>query len=174
VSVDERRYHVSTCPPSFHLAFFANANVCNRAGIAGINKTVAISTIAETADQTYAIAKLNTWVLTEMWFILIFGSIPVLRPFFVRFSQSIKSVAGYSTSRSRTHADGDHSGSRPNAEIWIDLSDRQHSPWMALGNRMKKSVSVGIHGGSEENILSTVYPDQIVVTKKTTVTEECH
>ncbi|EAW19361.1 uncharacterized protein NFIA_093240 [Aspergillus fischeri NRRL 181] len=142
------------------------------AGIAGINKTVAISTIAETADQTYAIAKLNTWVLTEMWFILIFGSIPVLRPFFVRFSQSIKTVAGYSGSRSRTHADGDRSGSRPKDETWINLDGQQHSPWIANGPRTKKGVSVGIHGGSEENILSTTYPDQIVVTKKTTVMEE--
>ncbi|KAF7177781.1 hypothetical protein CNMCM7691_006215 [Aspergillus felis] len=152
--------------------FSANVNVSNRAGIAGINKTVAISTIVETADQTYAIAKLNTWVLTEMWFILIFGSIPVLRPFFVRFSQSIKTVAGYSNSRSRTHADGDRSGSRPNDEIWINLDGQQHSPWMANGPRMKKGVSVGIHGGSQEDILSTAYPDQIVVTKKTTVMEE--
>ncbi|GFG19125.1 hypothetical protein IFM61606_07874 [Aspergillus udagawae] len=142
------------------------------AGIAGINKTVAISTIVETADQTYAIAKLNTWVLTEMWFILIFGSIPVLRPFFVRFSQSIKTVAGYSSSRSRTHTDGDRSGSHPNDEIWINLDGQQHSPWMANGPRMKKGVSVGIHGGSQEDILSTAYPNQIVVTRKTTVMEE--
>jgi hypothetical protein len=107
-----------------------------------------------------------------MWFILIFGSIPVLRPFFVRFSQSIKTVAGYSSSRSRTHADGDRSGSRPNDETWINLDGQQHNPWIANGPRTKKGVSVGIHGGSEENILSTTYPDQIVVTKKTTVMEE--
>ncbi|GIJ97932.1 hypothetical protein Aspvir_000038 [Aspergillus viridinutans] len=142
------------------------------AGIAGINKTVAISTIVETDDQTYAIAKLNTWVLTEMWFILIFGSIPVLRPFFVRFSQSIKTVAGYSSSRSRAHADGDRSGSRPIDEIWINLDGQQHSPWMVNGPRMKKGVSMGIQGSSQEDILSTAYPDQIVVTKKTTVMEE--
>lgn len=152
--------------------FVSNVHPFHRAGIAGINKTVAISTIAETADQTYAIAKLNTWVLTEMWFILVFGSIPVLRPFFVRFSQSIKSVAGYSGSRSRTHTDGDRRGSRPNNETWISLDGQQRSPWIANGPRTKKGVSVGIHGGSEENILSATYPDQIVVTKRTTVMEE--
>lgn len=68
----------------------ANTSRSYRAGVAGINKTIAIT---EATDQTYAIAQLNIWVLTEMWFILIFGSIPVLRPFFVRFSQSIKSAA---------------------------------------------------------------------------------
>ncbi|KAE8367569.1 hypothetical protein BDV27DRAFT_142711 [Aspergillus caelatus] len=72
------------------------------AGIAGINKTIAIASITHD-DLTYGIYKLNTWVLTEMWFIIIFGSIPVLRPFFVRFTQDIKSAAGYGHSRSRTN-----------------------------------------------------------------------
>ncbi|EAW14625.1 putative O-methyltransferase [Aspergillus clavatus NRRL 1] len=109
------------------------------AGVAGINKTFAIATIAETKDQTYAIAKLNTWVLTEMWFILIFGSIPGLRPFFLRFSQSIKSVASSSGSRSGTHSAGNPSEPDPPRETWTDLVDRSHHPWTAHGPRTTRS-----------------------------------
>ncbi|KNG90331.1 hypothetical protein ANOM_001465 [Aspergillus nomiae NRRL 13137] len=72
------------------------------AGIAGINKTIAIASIT-LDDLAYEIYKLNTWVLTEMWFIIIFGSIPVLRLFFVRFTQDIKCAAGYGHSSSRTN-----------------------------------------------------------------------
>ncbi|KAJ5787939.1 hypothetical protein N7457_002929 [Penicillium paradoxum] len=68
-----------------------------RAGSAAIVKGTSISNITEIADQTYAIAILNIWVMTEMWFIIIFGSIPVLRPFFVRFTQDIKGATGHAS-----------------------------------------------------------------------------
>lgn len=92
------------------------------AGIAGINKTIAISSITQADDLTYAIARLDTWTLTEMWFIIIFGSIPVLRPIFIRFTQDIKMATGnYSKSKVNSHAYVRES--RSQRESWIQLND---------------------------------------------------
>lgn len=92
------------------------------AGIAGINKTIAISSITHADGLTYAIARLDTWVLTEMWFIIIFGSIPVLRPFFVRFTQDIKIATG-SSSKSKENNHMYSRESRSQRESWIQLND---------------------------------------------------
>ncbi|KAF7718264.1 Uncharacterized protein PECH_002079 [Penicillium ucsense] len=109
------------------------------AGIAGINKTLAIASITHVDDLTYAIYELNTWVLTEMWFIIIFGSIPVLRPFFVRFTQDIKSVTGYS-SRNRSDAEAYSDGSRNKRESLVQLTEHVPGTW-ASHNSMSADAS---------------------------------
>jgi len=114
------------------------------AAIAGICKTIAISTIKETSDITFAIYKLNTWVLTEMWFIIIFGSIPMLRSFFSRFGPKNQTVEGYGfnhTSRSTTLKQLSRSN-----EDWVPLDDRSntqaaYSPSAKTREMMRKSES---------------------------------
>ncbi|KAH8431080.1 uncharacterized protein LDX57_008742 [Aspergillus melleus] len=101
-----------------------------------------------------------------MWFILIFGSIPVLRPFFVRFSQSIKSAA-YGSSRNRSLQP--HSGS--NNDAWMYLRDRPHRSWVSRGKEDSKGTN-GFNSNSQEEILGFELRDQIVVTRNTTVIEE--
>ncbi|KAI9043610.1 uncharacterized protein KD926_003380 [Aspergillus affinis] len=139
------------------------------AGIAGINKTIAIANITEATDQTYSIAQLNIWVLTEMWFILIFGSIPVLRPFFVRFSQSIKSTA-YGSSRNQSMQP--HSGS--NNDAWMYLRDRPERSWVSRGSEKGGKETNVFRSNSQEEILGFELTDQIVPARKMTVTEERH
>jgi hypothetical protein len=133
-----------------------------RAGIAGINKTIAIASITQTQDITYAIYKLNTWVLTEMWFIIVFGSIPVLRPLFRRFTQDLKTVTG--KSRDLTNP-STHLSTRRNAnDSWMQLDDRRSHAWVAHEYRSQR-------GESEEEILTGPSQDQIIVTKDMIVTE---
>ncbi|KAF7586329.1 hypothetical protein BBP40_009057 [Aspergillus hancockii] len=121
-----------------------------RAGIAGINKTIAIASITHT-DLTYGIYKLNTWVLTEMWFIIIFGSIPVLRPFFVRFTHDIKTAAGNGRSRSQTNPLDYMNGSRPQHESWIQLDERSNSTSVThIATHAKRS-----HDGQAEEGIGT-------------------
>ncbi|KAB8231305.1 uncharacterized protein BDW43DRAFT_313119 [Aspergillus alliaceus] len=142
------------------------------AGIAGINKTVAIASITHD-DLTYAIYKLNTWVLTEMWFIIIFGSIPVLRPFFVRFTQDIKSAAGYGHSRSGTTPSDYLNDSHNRRESWIQLDDQSQSTCVTRVSTYAKGALDG-HGRESDD--TSIKPQQsgrqILVTRQTTVESE--
>ncbi|UNI14258.1 hypothetical protein JDV02_000905 [Purpureocillium takamizusanense] len=144
------------------------------AGVAGINKTVAIATITQTQDITYAIAKLNTWVLTEMWFIIIFGSIPVLRPFFVRFSQSIKATAGSSRSGQRgTGRSAKSSRSREQDDAWMQLYDRP-AAFRADREPSLTSQEPDDHAGTEDEHYLTDRGSGhvIIVTKDVSVVSE--
>lgn len=165
------------------------------AGVAGINKTIAIATITQN-DITFAIAKLNTWVLTEMWFIIIFGSIPVLRPFFVRFSQQMRGTSGINSdkvadarfafvrrstreSRSRrTDNDGSiqkRSRGDDRDDLWLQLDDRpcEYSVHgSAQGTMEQADRQSQDHGDTLSAQRSANSVDRILVTKETTVTSE--
>ncbi|KAI5370483.1 hypothetical protein Slin14017_G013620 [Septoria linicola] len=60
------------------------------AGIAGIIKTVQLSSIIHIQ---YHYATIVMWILTETWFIIIFGSITTTRPSFVAIGRHIKLVS---------------------------------------------------------------------------------
>ncbi|KAJ5716129.1 hypothetical protein N7493_008040 [Penicillium malachiteum] len=144
------------------------------AGIAGINKTIAIASILQSSDLTYAIYKLNTWVLTEMWFIIIFGSIPTLRPFFVRFTQDIKSAAGFPSRSSgkRSTGPGYLDDSREQNQAWVPLSEQTPKPWSLPGNAV---TCASRHSGvSRQDAGIEANGKQILVTKKTTITSEAY
>ncbi|KAJ6446468.1 S-adenosyl-L-methionine-dependent methyltransferase [Purpureocillium lavendulum] len=146
------------------------------AGIAGINKTVAIATITQTQDITYAIAKLNTWVLTEMWFIIIFGSIPVLRPFFVRFSQSIKATTGSARSKERTSRSTKTSRSREQGDEWMQLYDRAGPQGSGRDPSLtsQDTDDHGRRGEDEQRLTNRASSGAIVVTKDVSVTLVIH
>ncbi|PLB41380.1 uncharacterized protein BDW47DRAFT_115523 [Aspergillus candidus] len=93
-------------------------------GIAGLNKTVSITQNTELIG-TGTTSKVNVWALTEMWFIIIFGSIPVLRACFVRFTQDIKKTAARSSGASSDPSDPDGS--------WVELHNRSQSVWVTRG-----------------------------------------
>ncbi|KAE8378660.1 hypothetical protein BDV26DRAFT_292056 [Aspergillus bertholletiae] len=142
------------------------------AGIAGINKTIAIASITQD-DLTYGIYKLNTWVLTEMWFIIIFGSVPVLRPFFVRFTQDVKSAAGYGTSRSRTNPSDYLSSGRNNRESWMQLGDQSQGTCVSHVSAYAKKDSGLQDGQNHEDTHGRRQPGrQIYVTRHTSVESE--
>ncbi|KAJ5093721.1 hypothetical protein N7456_009582 [Penicillium angulare] len=148
------------------------------AGIAGINKTIAIASILQAEDLTFAIYRLNTWVLTEMWFIIIFGSIPTLRPIFVKFTQDIKSATGIS-SRNTTKSSNSRgylNDSRERRQSLVPLNELGPQPWNTPG-LAKTSVSHEIDStGNNREAVETIEPNnqQILVTKKTTIiSEEC-
>lgn len=149
----ERR-SVSISSSSYRLAWLTPLD---SAAIAGINKTVAIASITQTSDITFAIYRLNTWVLTEMWFIIICGTIPVLRPFFVRVMQSIKT--------------GGHS-SEHSAPAGYTADRIPNNSWMPLSERTAQSEYISKRGESQEDILPPPEPDKILVTSDVTVASE--
>ncbi|KAJ5759511.1 hypothetical protein N7520_006667 [Penicillium odoratum] len=144
----------------------------NSAGIAGINKTIAIASITESGDLTYAIYKLNTWVLTEMWFIIIFGSVPTLRPFFIRFTQDLKSATGFSLRSS---------GKRSNGRDYPVECQEQRQSWVELDHRASwnphvTAITSATHDGEDAQRRDETKRNeqQILVTKDTSVvSEEC-
>ncbi|KAJ6008468.1 hypothetical protein N7540_012444 [Penicillium herquei] len=144
------------------------------AGIAGINKTIAIASILQSSDLTYAIYKLNTWVLTEMWFIIIFGSIPTLRPFFVRFTQDIRSAAGFSSRSSgkRSTGRGYLDDSREQNQAWVPLNEQTPKPWSLPGNAVTCASRHSAVSKQDAGIEAS--GKQILVTKKTTITSEAY
>ncbi|KAJ5286648.1 hypothetical protein N7478_002334 [Penicillium angulare] len=84
------------CSPTARLRDISIPGTCD-----GIIRCSQVGYIqSEIEDKTSVITKLAIWVVTEMWFIIIFGSIPTLRMLFVRFSQDIKSAVGHDRSRS--------------------------------------------------------------------------
>lgn len=149
--------------------FVTNFLTFHRAGIAGINKTLAIASITQVEDLTYAIFKLNTWVLTEMWFIIIFGSIPVLRPFFVRFTQDIRSAIDDSSKRSDTSRRY-LSESRNRRESWVQLSDRPLPNFSTNVAVFTSASHYADQAQADDDYGAT--GRHIIVTKDTTVTSE--
>ncbi|KAJ5643408.1 uncharacterized protein N7484_005915 [Penicillium longicatenatum] len=140
------------------------------AGIAGINKTIAIASITKTDDLTYAIYKLNTWVLTEMWFIIIFGSIPTLRLFFIKFTQDLKSATGFSSRSSGKRSTGGYMSDREPRQSWVELNDRAPGSW----NPHVTAVTSATHDSEDAQRTEENEPNdqQILVTKNTVVSEE--
>lgn len=92
-----------------------------------------------------------------MWFIIIFGSIPVLRPIFIRFAQSIRTAAEQSRQRS-------------NHPPYLTTSADSKSTWVQLDGKTQASAthnsarSPASHSsqreGSEEEILPVATPGQ--------------
>ncbi|CAK4031383.1 hypothetical protein DOTSEDRAFT_158433 [Lecanosticta acicola] len=57
------------------------------AGVAGVIMTAKL----EHVDFTGGYGTLITWTLTQTWFIIIFGSLPTIRPFFMTCGRTVKS-----------------------------------------------------------------------------------
>jgi hypothetical protein len=104
-----------------------------------------------------------------MWFIIIFGSIPVLRPFFVRFTQDIKSVTGYS-SKNRSNTGGYSDGSNNKRESWVQLNEQLPGTWASQSSAYADATydtECALHDDSPSN-----KAQQILVTKDTSVVSE--
>ena len=129
--------------------------------VAGINKTIAIELITHTEDITYAIFGLLAWVFTEMWFIIIFGSIPALRPFFRRMAQRVTQTFTRNTTQ-RSHLSSHHYGMNG---IQLQPSGNTYSCQTAAG-RGPHAKEEGFTE-SEENILPM--PGQIHVRNDTMI-----
>lgn len=68
------------------------------AGVAGVIMTV----LVEQVDFTGGYGKLIMWTLTQTWFIIIFGSLPTIRPFFMTMGRTVKSWSSrFRSKRSR-------------------------------------------------------------------------
>ena len=86
-----------------------------------------------------------------MWFIIIFGSIPVLRPFFIRFAQSIKTATGNPSKRSSlpTYL----STSRTPNDVWVQLEGKPHARAVNDSAKSKLSYHSRRGGESKEEIM---------------------
>ncbi|KAK4631179.1 hypothetical protein CLAFUW4_03579 [Fulvia fulva] len=92
------------------------------AGVAGI----ATSALVKDVTYTGGYGTVLTWTLTQTWFIIIFGSLPTIRPVFVAFGETLRMLSARLKSRLVSHEATDRSS-------WIELEDQkqpgaQHRP----------------------------------------------
>ena len=138
-------------------------------------KTYQIGTITQTQDISYVTLDLLVWVTTEMWFIIIFGSIPPLRSVLVSAGKNIKSRATGNSDRIGSIRQLRKSTQHGNVDPWIELTGKQE--------KSHPRVTTGRHGtfgsggnDSEEEILAPGEPDthstEIWVTRETTIMSE--
>jgi hypothetical protein len=104
-----------------------------------------------------------------MWFIIIFGSIPVLRPFFVRFTQDLKSATGYS-SKNRSNTGGYGDGVYHKRESWVQLNEQPAGAWASQSTAFA-DITHDADGASRDESPPAGFP-HIVVTKDTSVVSE--
>ena len=165
------------------LCIIMGGGVC--AGVAGIMKTISIEGITHTQDISYATVDLLIWVLTEVWFIIIFGSLPTIRTVLQTAGHRVKTIT-QGSARNTTNKSSKHSHSRSND--WMELSAREggkpgindgyESEYAAKNGLVTRVNHVqpaykqyrgGQEYGSEEDILAPGR-DDIVITKELTVT----
>lgn len=133
-------------PPSQVQLFKSNILFSpSSAGSAAIVKGITVRIITDTDDKTYEMANLSIWVFTEMWFIMIFGSIPTLRVFFMRFSHDIKSAISH---RKDSEHQQDGSGLGPGPWVQLnDLTPRSADTGTSQGTAVLTGVSSDTEGG---------------------------
>ena len=101
------------------LCLIMGGGVC--AGVAGIMKTISIEGITHTQDISYVTVDLLIWVLTEVWFIIIFGSLPTIRTVLQTAGHRVKTIT-QGSARNTINKSSKHSHSRSND--WMELSAR--------------------------------------------------
>jgi hypothetical protein len=104
-----------------------------------------------------------------MWFIIIFGSIPVLRLFFIRFGQNIKTPA--SNPFDHTPRSAHLNPSRSKNDTWVPLSDRAKA-WATYDPSTKRVYNSRGAESEEEILPERSRGAQIVVTHETQVKRE--
>ncbi|KAK0770378.1 hypothetical protein LTS02_017743 [Friedmanniomyces endolithicus] len=156
------------------------------AGVAGIVKTISIESITLTDDISYAILDLLIWVMTEVWFIIIFGSLPAIRAVIYSAGRSLKTMT--QASGGKINQSQFSQSCNPD---WMELSGCQESASQEYRREYNKPGFVARihHGGpnlrkegayrqnrsgmrkygSEEDILAPGR-DDIIITKELTVT----
>ncbi|KAF4548431.1 Hypothetical protein D9617_28g065370 [Elsinoe fawcettii] len=67
--------------------------------VASVVRTVLLPTLIESTDITYDFGLFMVWSATELWAVIILGSIPPLRPLFLRFFSKVHTTV---TSKSRS------------------------------------------------------------------------
>lgn len=93
-----------------------------------------------------------------MWFIIIFGSLPTLRPVFLTTVVNLKSITGRNKrTKEQSYPQGENS--------WVELSGKGFQAQVD-GGRKAARTQYG-RGDSEEEILGTA--GEITITKETTV-----
>ncbi|PSK42881.1 hypothetical protein B9Z65_6835 [Elsinoe australis] len=130
---------------------------------AAIIRTYYIKRLENPKDFTWEFVPFLSWACTELWFVIILGSIPPLRPLFKRWFGKVKSnltESGNPTSKSTKT--GTHRGTYPLQSVNAHGSKNQFSA----------HVMTNMDGSSEENILASSMKEQaetIVVSKEYTV-----
>ncbi|KAL8961569.1 MAG: hypothetical protein Q9193_001895 [Seirophora villosa] len=125
--------------------------------ICAIIRTVNIRGLSHTQDVTHAVARLVIWNTTEMYLVLLAGSLPGLRPLFnKRMKVSSNRKSSYDSALRRNHAE--------NQNMVLKLSS------LPTG-RNKAYASTSNHhlAGSTENILTTMGHGGIVKTTEVKV-----
>ena len=76
---------LSIQPHDLFTSCYQLTQLVNSAAVGGIFRTYYIHTLDNNLDATYDFAPFMIWGGTELWCIIILGSVPPLRPLFVKF-----------------------------------------------------------------------------------------
>ncbi|PNS17610.1 hypothetical protein CAC42_3005 [Sphaceloma murrayae] len=132
---------------------------------AAIIRTYYIKRLENPNDFTWEFVPFLSWACTELWFVIILGSIPPLRPLFKRWFGKVKSNLSQSGGPSRSTRTGTKNG-----------TNRGTYPLQSVtqaGSKNQFSAHVMTNmDGSEENILQPTFKEQgetIVMSKEYTV-----
>ncbi|KAL8811299.1 MAG: hypothetical protein Q9200_001910 [Gallowayella weberi] len=139
--------------------------------VCSIVRTINISRLGQTSDLTHAVAELVIWNTTEMYLVLLAGSLPGLSPFFnkrIRALSNRNSSYGYPSRRSRTGQKNDivlklsslpHGRSRAFASNSNDRSEESTENFFSgIGNRdIMKTTEVNVVSGEQSSRAQTPY-----------------
>ncbi|KAK5120791.1 hypothetical protein LTR85_005857 [Meristemomyces frigidus] len=121
------------------------------AAAAGVMKTIYIELITATTDATYAISPLVIWAYTEMWIIIILGSIPSLRVYFALASEKAGSMLNGSGHRQGGTRRREYSTEYTTHNGDIHLAGVHRPPAIIAGHIRHREAG---DNESEENILA--------------------
>lgn len=131
------------------------------AAIAGIMKTIYIKLITATTDVTYAEHPLIIWAYTEMWLIIILGSVPQLRVVFALLKSKASTKGSNSTAPNSEALTGD----KPHFGL-----DRRYVDSTTYGGETTTMGATTEATESLTNMLPPLNMREIVVTNSYSVT----
>ncbi|GAM89067.1 hypothetical protein ANO11243_071020 [Dothideomycetidae sp. 11243] len=139
-------------------ALMAGGIIC---AAAAIMRTYYITKLRHPTDPTWDLVPFLAWASTELWFVIIIGSIPPLRPLFIRWFGNTKSLLSGSATRSRTGK---------NSTIPLrSVNGTNAGTMMTTKNEITSRIMTN-PDGSEENILPRKgNGEQIMVSKAYTI-----
>ncbi|PNS21557.1 hypothetical protein CAC42_916 [Sphaceloma murrayae] len=123
--------------------------------VASIVRTILLPGLFTSTDITWDFGGFMVWSATELWAVIILGSIPPLRPLFLRFFSKVHTTVSSKTrSAFVTYGRGTHNGNTHNGtQHGVALQSMTKSQTDKKGpNMSSKPLGRTADGGSQENL----------------------
>ncbi|TKX25771.1 hypothetical protein C1H76_1917 [Elsinoe australis] len=127
--------------------------------VASVVRTVLLPTLITSKDITYDFGGFMVWSATELWAVIILGSIPPLRPLLTRFFSKVHTTVSSKT-RSALYGRGTHAGTQNGTAVQHGVPLQSVFAKSQAEKEREKKVAVmssrgvggGLDGGSEEDL----------------------